>query len=76
MIRAKPQRNAAAELRQFDIAPDAYRRDRDDERGQDFHSGCGRTRELQHDSRLFRAYRKVEKRLRDKGAEIDRIVLD
>jgi hypothetical protein len=55
---------------------DAHRRDRENDRGQDFHSGRGRSRELHHDSRLFRAYRKVEKRLRDKGAEIERIVLE
>jgi len=55
---------------------DAHRHDREDGRGQEFHSGLGRARELQHDAQLFRAYLKVEKRLREEGGEIERIVLE
>lgn len=55
---------------------DAHRRDREDDRDQEFHSGLGRARELQHDAQLFRAYLAVEKRLRDEGAEIERVVLE
>jgi hypothetical protein len=35
-----------------------------------------RARELQHDAQLFRAYQEVEKRLRDEGAEIERVILE
>jgi hypothetical protein len=55
---------------------DAHRHDREDGRGQEFHSRLGRARELQHDAQLFRAYLKVEKRLREEGGEIERIVLE
>lgn len=55
---------------------DAHRRDPDDERGQEFHAELGRARELHHDAQLFHAYLEVEKRLRDEGAEIERIVLE
>jgi hypothetical protein len=72
MIRAKPQRNAAAELRQFDIAPCAERRDRDDERAQDSIQGADGLATCSTTAACFVPYRKVEKRLRDKGAEIDR----
>jgi hypothetical protein len=56
-------------------ALEAHRPDRNDG-GQEFHSGLGRIRELKHDAKLFRAYREVEKRLRDKGADIERVVLE
>jgi hypothetical protein len=55
---------------------EARRRDRDDDDRQQFHAGVSRDRELQHDSDLFRAYLEVERRLREQGAEIDRIVLE
>src|SRR3954454_19578339 len=55
---------------------DANRRDPDDERGQEFHAELGRERELQHDAQLFQAYREVEQRLREDGAQIERIVLE
>ncbi len=54
---------------------DAHRRDRHDDRGQEFHTELGRERELQHDAELFHAYLDVERRLRDEGAEIERVVL-
>jgi hypothetical protein len=68
------ERAAVLTDRGWDVL-DAHRRDRDDA-GQAFHAGLGRTRELKHDAKLFRAYRKVEKRLRDSGAEIERVVLE
>jgi hypothetical protein len=55
---------------------DVHRRDRDDDDRQEFHAGVSRERELQHDSDLFRAYLEVERRLREHGAEIDRVVLE
>jgi hypothetical protein len=51
------------------------RSDRDDDR-QAFYAGVSRARELQHDSDLFRAYRQVEKELREQGADVQRIVLE
>ena len=50
-------------------------RDEDDER-QEFHSGVSNPRELEHDSQVFEAYREVEARLRDEGADISRVVLE
>jgi hypothetical protein len=62
---------------------EANRRERDDERydsrdddRQAFHAGVARERELHHDADLFRAYLKVEDRLRGQGAEIERVVLE
>jgi hypothetical protein len=69
------ERAAALTDRGWDLL-DAHRRDREDDRDQEFHSGPGRARELQHDAQLFRAYLEVEKRLRDEGAEIERVVLE
>ena len=43
---------------------------------QAFYAGVSRARELQHDSDLFRAYREVEKELRERGADVQRIVLE
>ena len=56
---------------------EANRRERGegDER-QEFHVGVSHPRELQHDSALFEAYLAVEERLRDQGAEIERVVLE
>lgn len=54
---------------------DDLRSNRDEDR-QAFYAGVSRARELQHDSDLFRAYREVEKELRGKGAEVQRIVLE
>ena len=51
-------------------------RDRDPDDGQRFHAGVARERELQHDSDLFRAYREVEREIRDRGGEVQGIVLE
>jgi len=56
---------------------EASRRERgqNDER-QEFHAGISHPRELEHDSELFAAYLTVEGRLRDQGADIERVVLE
>jgi hypothetical protein len=55
---------------------DANRRDRDDDRQQQFYAGVNRPRELSHDAQLYRAYQRAEKQLRDDGAEVRRVVLE
>ena len=55
---------------------DSHRLDRDGTARQEFHAGVSRPRELQHDAQLFGAYREVEKRLRGRGAQIQRVVLE
>ena len=55
---------------------EANRRDRDDDRQQEFYAGVNRPRELSHDAQLYRAYERAEKPLRDEGAEIRRVVLE
>lgn len=56
---------------------EANRRERDeDDQRQEFHAGVSHPRELQHDSALFEAYLAVEERLRDQGADIERVVLE
>ena len=55
---------------------EANRRVRDDERQQEFYAGVNRPRELSHDAQLYRAYLETETRLRDEGAEIQRVVLE
>lgn len=56
---------------------EANRRERDEgDPRQEFHAGVSHPRELQHDSALFEAYLAVEERLRDQGAEIERVVLE
>jgi hypothetical protein len=55
---------------------EANRRERDNDRQQEFYAGVNRPRELSHDARLYRAYERVEKQLRDEGAEVRRVVLE
>ncbi len=55
---------------------EANRRDRDDDRQQEFYAGVNRPRELSHDAQLYRPYERAEKSLRDEGAEIRRVVLE
>jgi hypothetical protein len=54
---------------------EGHRRDRDDERHQEFRAGISRPRELTHDASLYRAYLRAEERLREQGADIRRVVL-
>jgi hypothetical protein len=61
---------------------EAHRRERPaerhhrEERYQRFHSGVSRPRELRHDASLYRAYLRVEQRLREHGANVRRVVLE
>ena len=51
-------------------------RDVDRDHQQTFYAGLGRERELEHDLQVYRAYEQAEERLLDRGAHIDRVVLD
>jgi hypothetical protein len=51
-------------------------RDHDHEHSQTFYAGLGRERELEHDLQVYRAYEQAEDRLLDRGAHIERVVLD
>ena len=55
---------------------EAHRRARDDDRQQEFYAGVNRPRELSHDAQLYRVYERVEKQLRDDGADVRRVVLE
>ncbi|HEY3738359.1 MAG TPA: hypothetical protein VGL53_00870, partial [Bryobacteraceae bacterium] len=46
------------------------------EPAQAFYAGIVRSRELAHDAHLYRAYLRAAERLVDKGARIDRVVLE
>jgi hypothetical protein len=52
------------------------RRDRDHEYQQTFYAGLARARELEHDLQVFRAYQQAEAELLERGARIERVVLD
>jgi hypothetical protein len=51
-------------------------RDHDHEHSQTFYAGLGRERELEHDLQVYRAYEQAEDRHLDRGAHIERVVLD
>jgi hypothetical protein len=55
---------------------EANRRERDEDERQEFYADVSKPRELEHDSELFAAYLTVEERLRDQGADIERVVLE
>jgi hypothetical protein len=55
---------------------EANRRERDEDERPEFHAGVSHPRELKHDAQLFEAYLAVEERLRDQGADIERVVLE
>ena len=55
---------------------ECHRRDRDDDRRQEFQAGVSRPRELTHDASLYGAYLRAEERLREEGADIRRVVLE
>ena len=55
---------------------ECHRRDRHDERHQEFHAGISRPQELTHDASLYRAYLRAEERLREQGADIRSVVLE
>jgi hypothetical protein len=51
-------------------------RDSHPERHQTFHTGLVRSREREHDLQVYRAYEKAEERLCERGARVERVVLD
>jgi hypothetical protein len=51
-------------------------RDPDREHSQTFSAGLGRARELEHDLQIYRAFQDAEARLLERGAHIERVVLD
>jgi DNA-binding MarR family transcriptional regulator len=51
-------------------------RDHDHEHPQTFYAGLARERELEHDLQVYRAYEQAEARLLERGASIERVVLD
>jgi hypothetical protein len=56
---------------------EANRREREEgDQLQAFHAEVSRPRELEHDAQLFAAYLEVEERLRNQGADIERVVLE
>jgi hypothetical protein len=55
---------------------ESHRRDRDAPRRQALHAGAGRAREFTHDAQLYRAYLRAAERLRERGAEVRRVVLE
>src|SRR2546430_909161 len=55
---------------------DSHRRDRDDDREQAFYAGVSRPRELSHDAQLYGAFLREEERLREQGADIQRVILE
>src|SRR5688572_26468099 len=55
---------------------ESRRLDEDPRERQAFYSGVQKPRELKHDAELYRAYMEEAERLRDEGANIQRIVLE
>lgn len=51
-------------------------RGRDQEHGQAFYAGLKRERELGHDLQVHRAYEREAERLQERGARVERVVLD
>ena len=47
-----------------------------DHTSQTFYAGLKRPRELEHDAQIFTAYLEAAERLRDRGARVERVVLD
>ncbi len=57
---------------------ESHRRDRDE--GQDhrqaFYAEVKKPREVEHDAQIYRAYEREAERLQERGARVDRVVLD
>lgn len=51
-------------------------RDRDREGAQTFYAGVKRERELEHDVQVYRAYEREAERLQERGARLERVILD
>jgi hypothetical protein len=50
--------------------------DRSHEPRQSFYAGVRKPRELTHDTKVYRAYKRAEERLREQGGSVRRVVLD
>lgn len=57
---------------------DSHRRDRDENREhrQTFYAELKKPREIEHDAQIYRAYEREAARLQERGARVERIVLD
>ena len=57
---------------------EARRRDKDDsrERRQEFYADLKKPREVEHDVQVYRAYEREAERLQERGARVERVVLD
>jgi hypothetical protein len=53
-----------------------HSRDRDQGERQTFWHGVKRERELEHDLQVYRAYERVAERLAERGAHVERVLLD
>jgi DNA-binding MarR family transcriptional regulator len=53
-----------------------HHRDRDEGHRQTFWDGIKRERELEHDVQVYRAYEREAERLHERGARVDRVLLD
>jgi len=53
-----------------------HHRDTHPEHRQTFHAGLVRSREREHDLQVYRAYERAEARLLERGAHVERVVLD
>jgi hypothetical protein len=53
-----------------------HHRDLENGPQQTFYAGLVRKRELEHDLQMYRAYQEAETRLLERGAQIERVVLD
>ena len=51
-------------------------RARDQEARQTFYAGLRRERELEHDVQVYRAYEREAERLHERGADVERVILD
>jgi hypothetical protein len=57
---------------------ESHRRDRDSSRGhsQAFYADLKKPREVEHDAQIYRAYEREAERLHERGARVERVVLD
>jgi len=55
---------------------ESHRRDRDRGHKQEFYAELKKPREMEHDAQIYGAYLREAERLQERGARIDRVVLD
>ena len=56
--------------------PHQQRQDHQHDRPQEFYAGLRKPREVEHDTQIYRAYLREAERLGERGARIERVVLD